>query len=52
MAAGPAVVYHYLGDWTAIKLRWNLTVDRAEQNRLTDLAADCPNVPVTVTSTD
>ena len=44
-----AVVCHYLGDWTAVKLRWHLTVDPAEHNQLTGLAADCPNVPIPVT---
>ncbi|WP_410540558.1 HNH endonuclease family protein [Streptomyces sp. KL2] len=45
----PAVVCHYIGDWAAIKLRWNLSVDPAERDRLTGLAADCPNVPVHIT---
>ncbi|MET8182345.1 HNH endonuclease family protein [Streptomyces sp. NPDC005336] len=47
-----AVVCRYVADWTAIKLRWNLTVDPAEQQTLTDLAADCPNAPVTVATAD
>ncbi|GAB2628294.1 HNH endonuclease family protein [Streptomyces capparidis] len=46
----PAVVCHYITDWTAIKHRWDLTVDPAEQRTLTQLAADCPNVPVTLTT--
>ncbi|GAB2628811.1 hypothetical protein GCM10027168_70680 [Streptomyces capparidis] len=44
--AGPA-------DWTAIQHRWNLTADPAdpaEHHTLTQLAADCPNVPVTITT--
>nr|WP_303708623.1 HNH endonuclease family protein [Kutzneria buriramensis]WKX05988.1 HNH endonuclease family protein [Kutzneria buriramensis] len=44
-----AVVCRYVADWTAVKLRWTLTVDPAEQQTLTDLAAGCPNSPVTVT---
>ncbi|MZE76725.1 HNH endonuclease family protein [Streptomyces xinghaiensis] len=47
-----AVVCHYIGDWTAVKLRWGLSVDTAEQDRLAGLAADCPNVPVPVTQAD
>ncbi|MDO0936483.1 HNH endonuclease family protein [Streptomyces sp. DG2A-72] len=43
------VVCRYVADWTVIKLRWALTVDTTEQQTLTDLAADCPNTPVTYT---
>lgn len=39
----------YVTDWVAVKLRWRLTVDTAEKNTLTSLAADCPAVTVTVT---
>ncbi|MFJ9520619.1 HNH endonuclease family protein [Kitasatospora sp. NPDC101801] len=39
----------YLQDWTAIKTRWNLTVDPAEHNALRNLAADCDNTELTVT---
>jgi len=46
------VVCRYVADWTAIKLRWNLTADPAEQQTLTNLAANCPNAPVTVTTAD
>ncbi|GAB2607038.1 HNH endonuclease family protein [Streptomyces capparidis] len=46
-----AVICHYITDWTAIKHRWQLTVDPAEHETLATLAADCPNVPVTVTAT-
>ncbi|MER5768974.1 HNH endonuclease family protein [Streptomyces sp. NPDC001985] len=37
----------YLAEWTATKLRWNLTVDEAEQDRLFLLAAGCPGTTVT-----
>lgn len=47
-----AVVCRYVADWTAIKLRWELTIDPAEQQALTDLAASCPNTPVTFTPAD
>ncbi|WP_184503154.1 hypothetical protein [Streptomyces botrytidirepellens] len=47
-----AVVCRYVADWTAIKLRWNLTVHPAEQQTLTNLAANCPNAPVTVAIAD
>ncbi|GIG59173.1 hypothetical protein Lfu02_35450 [Longispora fulva] len=39
----------YVGDWVAVKLRWNLTVDSAEKAALTTLANGCPNVTITVT---
>ncbi|WP_412542672.1 HNH endonuclease family protein [Longispora sp. K20-0274] len=39
----------YVGDWVAVKLRWNLTVDSAEKTALTNLANGCPNVTITVT---
>lgn len=47
-----AMVCRYVADWTAIKLRWNLTLDPVEQQTLTGLAANCPNPPVTVTTAD
>lgn len=31
----------YLGEWVAIKWRWNLTIDPAEKTALKDLAATC-----------
>ncbi|WP_331729954.1 HNH endonuclease family protein (plasmid) [Kitasatospora sp. NBC_00070] len=39
----------YLQDWTAIKTRWNLTVDPTEHNALRNLASDCDNTGLTVT---
>ncbi|WP_424858543.1 HNH endonuclease family protein [Streptomyces sp. SAI-170] len=39
----------YATDWVAIKTRWSLTIDKAEQATLSDLLADCPNAPVEVT---
>lgn len=33
----------YVREWTAIKLRWKLSVNRAEKTRLKNLAADCKN---------
>ncbi|MGP4091830.1 HNH endonuclease family protein, partial [Streptomyces sp. KR55] len=47
-----AVVCRYVADWTAIKLRWALAIDPIEQQKLTDLAAGCPNAPVTFTPAD
>ena len=38
----------YVSQWTAVKTRWRLTVDRAEKSRLTRLAAGCPNVVLTL----
>lgn len=38
----------YIGEWTAIKLRWELTVDTAEKDTLASLAAECPNAPIEI----
>ncbi|GAB2823934.1 hypothetical protein GCM10022221_22550 [Actinocorallia aurea] len=38
----------YIGEWVAIKLRWGLSVDGAEQAGLDEIASGCPNVPITV----
>lgn len=46
------VVCRYISDWTAVKLRWTLTADAAEHATLTNLAADCPNSPVHVSTAD
>lgn len=32
----------YAAEWTAIKTRWKLNIDPAEQQALTQLGADCP----------
>lgn len=47
----PYQPYHcqYLTDWVATKMRWQLTVDTAERDTLTQATADCPNAPVKVT---
>lgn len=47
-----AVVCRYVADWTAVKHRWALTVDPAEHQVLTDLAAGCPNTPVVIQPAD
>jgi hypothetical protein len=39
---------HYVEDWVAVKTRWGLSVDSAEQAALTRLAASCPDVTVDV----
>ncbi|WP_405533699.1 hypothetical protein [Streptomyces avidinii] len=41
----PAGGYHceYAAQWTATKLRWNLTADDAERQALLGVAEDCPN---------
>ena len=36
----------YVKEWTAIKLRWSLTVDTAEKNALSTTAAGCPATTV------
>lgn len=39
----------YVKQWVAVKHRWRLTVDSAEKDALTALAADCSNTTITVT---
>lgn len=39
----------YGAEWTATKLRWGLTVDELEKDRLLDIAAGCSDEPVTFT---
>ncbi|MFC8442096.1 hypothetical protein ACFUJT_28515 [Streptomyces griseoincarnatus] len=36
-------------EWTATKLRWNLTADQTESDRLTRLAEGCGDTTVTYT---
>jgi hypothetical protein len=45
----PATDTHcrYAAEWTATKLRWNLTADTTELNTLGDLATACPDQTVT-----
>ena len=38
----------YVRQWTAVKIRWRLTVDPAEKATLTRLAQRCPNSWITV----
>ena len=40
----------YLEEWTAVKIRWGLTVDSAEQDALISLGSQCPNVTLSVTT--
>ncbi|MEV8440774.1 HNH endonuclease family protein [Actinosynnema sp. NPDC051121] len=43
----PAVC-RYVVAWVTVKTRWALTVDPAERDVLTGLAAGCPNEPISV----
>lgn len=47
----PAADYRctYTTDWVAIKTRWNLAVDTAEQTAISDILDACPNTPIEVT---
>ncbi|PWK63925.1 hypothetical protein BCL76_1172 [Streptomyces sp. CG 926] len=45
----PDALYRYGAEWTATKLRWGLTVDEAEQDRLLDIAAGCGDTAVEFT---
>lgn len=38
----------YVAQWTAVKTRWGLAVDRTEKTALRRLARDCPNRRLTV----
>jgi len=39
----------YIHEWVAVKIRWRLTIDRAEKTALTTQANRCTNTRVTVT---
>ena len=39
----------YVKEWTAVKIRWGLKVNRPEKRELTRVAAGCTNVRITVT---
>ncbi len=39
----------YVGEWTAVKTRWRLSVDSAEKSALTSYASSCTNVTISVT---
>lgn len=47
----PYQPYHcqYLADWIATKLRWQLAVDQAERDTLTQATDSCPDQPIKVT---
>ncbi|WP_411105052.1 hypothetical protein [Streptomyces sp. cmx-4-9] len=40
------VQYRYGAEWGATKLRWNLSVDESERDRLPDIEADCGRMQV------
>ncbi|MEW1552268.1 HNH endonuclease family protein [Streptomyces tsukubensis] len=44
------VICRYTSEWLATKLRWNLTIDTAEQTRLRQIAAGCTTTNVTWTT--
>ncbi|MFI5808922.1 HNH endonuclease family protein [Streptomyces sp. NPDC051561] len=39
----------YVTEWTAVKIRWQLSIDPAEANALAQIAVTCPNTPIKVT---
>jgi hypothetical protein len=39
----------YVRQWTAVKIRWSLKVNRAEKTKLANVASHCTNVTLTVT---
>ncbi|QPJ97002.1 HNH endonuclease family protein [Streptomyces clavuligerus] len=45
----PGALCRYLSEWTATKLRWNLTADTTERTRLIALSTQCTTTKVTWT---
>ncbi|MEV6386346.1 HNH endonuclease family protein [Streptomyces sp. NPDC051773] len=47
----PATGYRctYATDWVAIKTRWSLAIDPAEQTAISEILDTCPNAPIEVT---
>lgn len=45
----PANKCAYIRNWTAVKIRWGLSVDRAEKAALIRYADSCSNATLTVT---
>ncbi|MFB7764255.1 HNH endonuclease family protein [Streptomyces xiamenensis] len=43
----PGALCRYLSEWTGTKLRWDLSADQVERDRLADLAVDCEGTVVT-----
>ncbi|MFI6934876.1 HNH endonuclease family protein [Streptomyces sp. NPDC050287] len=39
----------YATDWVAIKTRWSLAIDPAEQTAISEILDTCPNAPIKVT---
>ncbi|MFI5841585.1 proprotein convertase P-domain-containing protein [Catenuloplanes sp. NPDC051500] len=48
MPSVASVACRYITEFTAVKVRWGLTVDTAEKSKLTSVAAGCTNSTVTV----
>ncbi|MFD8335649.1 HNH endonuclease family protein [Streptomyces solisilvae] len=48
LPADEGVHCRYIGEWTAIKLRWGLAADAREYSALNRLAASCPDKPLKV----
>ena len=48
----PSNACRYITAWTAIKIRWSMTVDPAGQAALTQQAEACPNETLTVETVD
>ncbi|MFI0033643.1 HNH endonuclease family protein [Streptomyces albidoflavus] len=45
----PGALCRYGAEWTATKLRWNLTIDEQEKTALLDIASSCADTTVTYT---
>lgn len=46
MPPSKAAYCQYVSDWVSTKLTWKLSVDQAELDKLTELAADCPSTSI------
>lgn len=42
------VACQYIEEWTVVKTRWRLSVDQAEKDALTEIAANCQNTSLTI----
>ncbi|MFB8415310.1 HNH endonuclease family protein [Streptomyces albidoflavus] len=45
----PGALCRYGAEWTATKLRWNLTIDEQEKTALLDISSSCADTTVTYT---
>ncbi|MEU8653715.1 HNH endonuclease family protein [Streptomyces sp. NPDC048737] len=49
LPSAPDAVCRYVAEWTATKLRWDLTADQSERDKLTELTTGCGDTTITYT---